>query len=108
MVLGWVELRQYHLSKFDIQACFSLVCGSIHLSSLLSAMEDDVPHRIDKLKKVEACFSIPVTNWAGNPLMLNGIGYVRVSGKDGGANSLSPDAEGIKYVVALGIGPLLL
>ena len=53
-------------------------------------MDDDVPHRIDKLHKVEACFGIPVTSWSGNPLMLNRIGYVRVDGKYGGANSLTP------------------
>ena len=40
--------------------------------------------------------------------MLNGIGYVKVSGKDGGTNSLAPAAAGIRYTVALGRGPLLL
>ena len=71
-------------------------------------MDDDVPHQIDKLYKVEACFGIKVTAWVGKPLMLNIIGYGRVSGKDGGANSLAPDAEEIRYVVALGLGPLVM
>ena len=43
-------------------------------------------HLIDKLHKVEACFGIPVTYWVGNPLILNGIEYGRLSGKYGGAN----------------------
>ena len=55
-------------------------------------MGDNVPHRIDKLHKVEACFGIPVTAWVEKPLMINGIGYIRVSGKDGVANSLDPYA----------------
>ena len=40
--------------------------------------------------------------------MLNGIGYNRVSGKDSGANSLTPAAAEIRYVVALGIGSLVM
>ena len=71
-------------------------------------MDDDVPHRIDKLYKVEACFGITVTAWVGNPLMINGIVYVRVSGKDGGANSLAPAAVDISYVVTLWLGPLVM
>ena len=55
-------------------------------------MEDDVTHIIDKLHKVEACFGISVTAWVVNPLILNGIGHGRVSGKDGVANSLAPAA----------------
>ena len=70
-------------------------------------MDGDVPHQIDKLHKVEACFSIPVTAWAGNPLMIKIIGYRRVSGKYGWDNSLAPAAVGIRYVVAIGLGPLL-
>ena len=71
-------------------------------------MEDDVPHRIDKIQKVEACFGILVTAWVGNPLMLNGIGYGRVSDKDGGANSLATAALGIRYAVTLGLGPIIV
>ena len=47
-------------------------------------------HIIDKLHKVEACFGISVTPWVGNPFLLNGMGHGRVSGKDGGSNSLAP------------------
>ena len=71
-------------------------------------MYDHVMHQIYKLHKVEACFIIPVTAWSGNPLMLNGIGYVRVSGKNSGSNSLSPTTVGIRYAVALGIGSPLV
>ena len=53
-------------------------------------------------------FGITVTAWARKPLMLNGIGYGRVSGKDGGTNQLAPAASGISYVVALGLGHLLM
>ena len=70
-------------------------------------MYDDVPHRIDKLYKVEDCLGVPLTDWLVNPFMLNGIGYVRVIVKDRGANALAPDASDIRYAVALGIGPLL-
>ena len=71
-------------------------------------MDDNVPHWTDKLQKVEACFGIPVTAWAGNPLMLNGIGYRRLSGKYGGANSSDTDATEIRYAVALELGPLVM
>ena len=71
-------------------------------------MDDDVLHRIDKLNKVEACFDIPVTDWVGHPLMLNRIGYGRLSDKVGVANSLDPAAVEIRYAVALGLGPLLI
>ena len=71
-------------------------------------MDYGVPHRIDKLHKVEACFGIPVTDWLVNLLILYGILYARVSGKDGGANSLSPVAAEIRYAVALGLGPLVM
>ena len=49
-------------------------------------MDDNVPHLIGKLHKVEVSFGIPVTAWVGNSLMLNVIGYGRVSGREGGAN----------------------
>ena len=65
-------------------------------------------HRIDNLHRVEACLGIPVTNWVGKPLMLNRIGYGRVSGKDGGISSLAPAAAELRYAVALGIGPLVM
>ena len=71
-------------------------------------MDDDVPHQIDKLHKVEACFSIPFITWVGNPLILNGIGYRKVSGKDGGTNSLAPAAAKIWYAVTLGLGYLVM
>ena len=71
-------------------------------------MDDNVPHRIDKLHKVEACFGIPLNAWVGNPLMINIIGYRRVSGKDGGDNSLDPASVEIRYAVALGPGPLVM
>ena len=85
-----------------------MVYGSIHFSSLLSAMDGDVPHQFYKLHKVEDFFGIPVTAWVENPWMLNIIGYGRVSGKDGGTNQLAPAASGISYVVALGLGHLLM
>ena len=56
-----------------------------------------MPHRIDKLHKVEACFVIPVTAWLGNPLVLNGIEQGRVSGKYSGDNSLAPSAAETRY-----------
>ena len=65
-------------------------------------------HQIEKLHKVEDFLGIPVTTRAGNPLMLNGIGYGRVSVKDSGANSLAHDAVGIRYAVALWLGTLLM
>ena len=71
-------------------------------------MDDYVPHQIDKIHKLEACFGIPGTAWSGDPWMINGIVYGRVSGKDGGANSLAPAASGMRYAVALGIGTLLV
>ena len=71
-------------------------------------MDDDVLLRIYKLQKVEDCFGIPVTAWLVNPLMLNGIGFGMVSGKDGGVNSLAPSAAEIMYTVALGLGPLVM
>ena len=73
-------------------------------------MDNDVPHQIYKLHKVEACFEIPVTAWVGNPLMLNGIGYGRVRGKYGGDNSLAPAVAEIRYAVTvvLGLGPLVI
>ena len=39
--------------------------------------------------------------------MLNVIGYRRISGKDGGTNSLAPAVAEIRYAVALGIGILV-
>ena len=57
---------------------------------------------------MEACFGIPVTAWVGNLFILNIIVYGRVIGKYDGANSLAPDAAEIRYVVALGIGPLVM
>ena len=71
-------------------------------------MDDNVPHRIDNLQKVEACFGIPVTAWVGNPLMLNRVGYMRVSGKYGGTNTLAPYVAEIRYAVTLGLGTLLM
>ena len=71
-------------------------------------MDDGVPRRIDKLHKVEAFSGIPVTAWVGNPLLINGIGYRRVSGKDGGANSLDPAAAEIRYAVTLGLRTLVI
>ena len=67
-----------------------------------------MPHRIDKLHKVEACFGIPVTAWSGKPLTINGIGHGRVSGKYGGTNLLDPAEAGIRYMVAIGIGNLIM
>ena len=101
-------MRQSDIPKHHLQDCFALVCRSIHSYSLLSAMDNDVTHQIDKLHKVEACFFIPVTAWVGNPLMLNIIVYGRVSGKDGAVNSLSPDLEELRYAVALGLVPLVM
>ena len=40
--------------------------------------------------------------------MINGIRYGRVSGKDGGANSLVPGAADIRYEVALGLGIIVM
>ena len=40
--------------------------------------------------------------------MLNGIGYGRVGGKYGGANSLHPASAEIRYVVTIWIGPLVM
>ena len=57
---------------------------------------------------MEACFRIPVTAWVVNPLILNRIGYGRVSGKYGGAKLLAPDAAEIMYAAALGIEPLVI
>ena len=57
---------------------------------------------------MEACFGIPVTAWVGNLFILNIIVYGRVIGKYDGANSLAPDAAEIRYVVALGIGHLVM
>ena len=108
MVLGWVDLRQSDIPKLHLQAQFALVCGLIHFSSISPTMDDDVPHRIDKLHKVEACFGIPVTTWSGKPLTINGIGHGRVSCKDGGTNSLAPSVVGIRYTVAIGIGNLIM
>ena len=71
-------------------------------------MDDDVPHQIDKLHKVDGSFSIPATALVGNPLLINGIGYVRVSGKESGANSLDTAAADIRYALALGRGPLVM
>ena len=71
-------------------------------------MNDDVPHRIDKIHKVGACLVIPVTTWVVNPVMLNGIGYVRLSGKYICANSSSPNSAEIRYAVSLGLGPLVI
>ena len=71
-------------------------------------MDDDVPHQIDKLHKVEACFSIPLTARPGKPLMINRIGHGRISCKDGGTNSLAPSVVEIKYTVVLGLGTLLM
>ena len=71
-------------------------------------MGNDVSHRIDKLHKVEDCFGIPVTAWVGNPLMLNGILYGRLSGKDSGTNSLTLDTLNIRYAIALELGPLVM
>ena len=71
-------------------------------------MDNDVPHRIDKIHKVEACFVIPVTAWLGKSLIINGIGYGRVSGKYGGANSLAPASAYIRYAENLGLGPLVI
>ena len=71
-------------------------------------MDENVPYRTYKLHKVEACFGIPVTAWVVNPLMLNGIGYGRVSGKYGGANSSDTASAEIRYAVALGPGPLVM
>ena len=108
MVLGWVDLRKYDIPKLHLQDQFALVCGLIHFSYLSPTMDDDVPHQIDKLHKVEACFGIPVTAWLGKPLMINGIGHGRVSCKDGCTNSLASAAAGIRYTVALGLGTLLM
>ena len=81
MELGRVELIKSDLPKRHLQDWFALVYGSIHFSSLSSAMDDDVPHQIDKLHIVGDCFGIPATACVGNPLMLSRIGYGRISGK---------------------------
>ena len=71
-------------------------------------MDDDMPHRINKLHKLKAYFGIKVTAWVRNPLMLNGIVCGRVSGKYSAVNSLAPAAADIRYAVTLGSGPLVM